>query len=698
MSSDLAIQVENVSKCYPIYDKPKDRLLQGIFHGKKQYFREFWALHDVSLEVKKGESVGIIGRNGSGKSTLLQIITGTLSPTSGTVRTDGRIGALLELGSGFNPEFTGRENVHLNGALLGLSREQIDEKFDLIASFAGIGKHMDQPVKTYSSGMLVRLAFAVQVQIEPDILIIDEALAVGDAVFQHKCARRLHELRERKVTLIFVSHDPGAVATFCDRGLLLDGGKSIAMGTAKEIIELYLARVKQELYVNGEVENKKKIGNALFADFIPGILGAGNSSISLESAFGRIGTAEARLQQISIYDEDGIAQINTICSGERFRLRTRIKANENIDHLTLCYRIDTLRGVQITGSTSNYDNFPFPLLTNGEYLDIDIELALPLKPDTYSLGLYLNRTPPGLPPVVLDGLETAAHIAITKGKEAPPSYLFDIFHRWQCVCADSDPAGRKAWQLEDKSWNICVRDSTFTVPDHWFWTQYADNWENDTFRVFQQYLHSGSKFADIGAWVGATAMFAAALGSNSIHAVEANPESAKFLNQLVKKNPILSEMLTVYNLCISEQPGIAEFGNADGSQATSSASSLRGKGFYVNTVRLYDFLRENMLLDASLIKIDIEGAETLIGPDLELLSKGFAPIFLSLHPPFWGEGKSMLPLYNAIALFQIKDSSGHLLSREEIERRCASVEKKPSWGTPFGNFFEILLLPKCIAD
>lgn len=256
MSSDeIAIRVEGLSKCYEIYANPRDRLkqfvmprLQGLAgQARKQYFREFWALKDVSFEIKKGETVGIIGRNGSGKSTLLQMICGTLNPTSGSIQTNGRIAALLELGSGFNPEFTGRENVYLNGAVLGLSSEEIDLRFDAIAAFADIGEFIDQPVKTYSSGMYVRLAFAVIAHVDAEILVIDEALAVGDAVFSQKCMRFLRKFRTEG-TLIFVSHDMGSVINLCERAVWLHHGQMRQMGASKEIAEAYLQYTLQEVY------------------------------------------------------------------------------------------------------------------------------------------------------------------------------------------------------------------------------------------------------------------------------------------------------------------------------------------------------------------------------------------------------------------------------------------------------------------
>lgn len=248
MSSEISIKVENLSKCYQIFGQPRDRLKQFVlprmqrFVGSspKQYCHEFWALKDVSFEVKKGETIGIIGRNGSGKSTLLQVICGTLSPTSGSATTSGRVAALLELGAGFNPEFTGRENLFLNAAILGLSREEIEERFDSIVAFADIGDFIERPVKTYSSGMYVRLAFAVQAQIDPDVLIVDEALAVGDARFQAKCFNRLRELRERGTSILLVTHSTEQVVTHCDRAILLEGGRQADEGAPRRVVNHYL--------------------------------------------------------------------------------------------------------------------------------------------------------------------------------------------------------------------------------------------------------------------------------------------------------------------------------------------------------------------------------------------------------------------------------------------------------------------------
>lgn len=267
MSSDAVIRVEHLSKCYQIYEQPRDRLKQFVLPRiqrafgmtEKGYFREFWALRDVSFEVKKGETVGIIGRNGSGKSTLLQLICGTLSPSSGTIETKGRIAALLELGSGFNPEFTGRENVFMNAAILGLSRQETEAKFEQIAAFADIGDFIERPVKTYSSGMLVRLAFSVAINIDPEILIVDEALSVGDELFQRKCFARIEAIRELGATIIFVSHAAAQVVELCDRAILVDAGEKLLDGLPKYVV----GRYQRLLYADDQrrQEIRRQIGN-----------------------------------------------------------------------------------------------------------------------------------------------------------------------------------------------------------------------------------------------------------------------------------------------------------------------------------------------------------------------------------------------------------------------------------------------------
>ncbi|MBN3906220.1 MAG: ABC transporter ATP-binding protein [Nostoc sp. NMS1] len=258
MGEEIAISLKNVSKCYKRYTRPADRLKE-ILLPERTYAQEFWALQDVSFQVMKGETIGIIGRNGAGKSTLLQMICGTLTPTSGVVQVNGRVAALLELGAGFNPEFTGRENVYMNGAIMGLSRQEVDNRFHQIAAFADIGDFIDQAVKTYSSGMYVRLAFASAIHIDPDILIVDEALAVGDMFFQAKCMARMRQMMETGVTVLFVSHDTSSVKSLCQRCAFLEKGKLLKIGKASEVVDTYISIVHSEM--NQELKQQVELIN-----------------------------------------------------------------------------------------------------------------------------------------------------------------------------------------------------------------------------------------------------------------------------------------------------------------------------------------------------------------------------------------------------------------------------------------------------
>jgi len=376
MSSEIAIKVENLSKCYQIYAQPHDRLKQSIYPslqrlaGKqpKQYFCEFWALNDVSFEIKKGETVGIIGRNGSGKSTLLQMICGTLNPTSGSIQTNGRIAALLELGSGFNPEFTGRENVYMNAAVLGLSREEIDVRFDDISAFADIGDFIDQPVKTYSSGMYVRLAFAVIAHVDADILVVDEALAVGDAFFTQKCMRFLREFMKNG-TVLFVSHDTGAIKNFCSSAVWLEKGIVIKEGSPKDVCELYL----QEFY---EAQQGKTSATKIKAqnnrDYSPPrkdqrleFINASNLRNDLHvfefnSEAASFGTGGAQITNVEFLDREG-STLAWVVGGEQVTLRIRAIAYDVLDAPIIGFVIKDRLGQMLFGENTYLSHVDTPL-------------------------------------------------------------------------------------------------------------------------------------------------------------------------------------------------------------------------------------------------------------------------------------------------------------------------------------------------
>lgn len=362
---EIAISVRNVGKCYQIYSKPQDRLKQTLFRGKRTYYREFWALQDIDFEIEKGESIGIVGRNGSGKSTLLQLIAGTVRPTHGKITVEGRVGALLELGSGFNPEYTGRENVYMLGAIIGFTRKQVEERFDDIAGFADIGDFIDQPVKTYSSGMFVRLAFSVQAQLEPEILIVDEALAVGDALFQKRCFARLEKLRSDGVTFLLVSHDQESVRTLTNRAILLEQGRMIEYGAPARVLLGYrsLLHEQETKYYKTAAANAKEAGAAQAAEASKAEEVDSDSLTGERISFGDL---DAKLEDVELLDAEGNAS-GTFAPGEMMRLRLKIRAMKDLTHLHAFVRIRSKEGIKIySWGTFNQDVAIWAGLTEGE--------------------------------------------------------------------------------------------------------------------------------------------------------------------------------------------------------------------------------------------------------------------------------------------------------------------------------------------
>jgi len=373
-SESLAINLSDVSKRYFVYERPLDRLKQMVvprlgraipvsnrWH-ERRYGNEFWALRDVNLEVARGESIGILGRNGSGKSTLLQIIAGTLPPTTGAVEVRGRVAALLELGSGFNPEFTGRENVAINGMILGLSEREINEKFDAIAAFADIGEFMEQPLKTYSSGMMLRLAFAVQTQIEPDILIVDEALAVGDALFQKRCISKMESLRSDGCTLIFVSHDQESVRTLTSRAILLRDGAVRSSGTSAEVVLDYRRQLHEDekAYFSKLAEDAAAVvARQAASDAGTGVAGGVAPEESSEPEVGssdlEFGDREAEVLEVSVLEQSG-EPTGYFYPRDSARIRVRCIARQALQHLNVNLRIRNKEGVKMySWGTLNQD-------------------------------------------------------------------------------------------------------------------------------------------------------------------------------------------------------------------------------------------------------------------------------------------------------------------------------------------------------
>lgn len=421
--TDIAIKVQNLSKCYHIYDNPRDRLKQFVaprlqrltWQNPKQYFREFWALKDVSFEIKKGETVGIIGRNGSGKSTLLQMICGTLTPTSGSIQTNGRIAALLELGSGFNPEFTGRENVYMNASVLGLSNKEIDERFDDIAAFADIGNFIEQPVKTYSSGMMVRLAFAVAIHVEPDILIVDEALSVGDAYFQAKCAKIIRNIIDKGATVLFVSHDTASVKSLCDRAILLDLGSNEYMGDVNTAVEKYYSALVASQRIEKEICHQKDNDKGGISKQVV------DEHFQSMASFQRIQNGAAEFLNVMILDDEGLS-IDSIMFGQKVTLRQIIKFNSSIPALGFAYHIRDKNGQDIVYSDTGIESDRhIQLAKKGSVYVLDWTFTVHLQEGNYVISSMASE------PIdlrvgcvnVVDFIPISAKFSVSNGKNKP---------------------------------------------------------------------------------------------------------------------------------------------------------------------------------------------------------------------------------------------------------------------------------------
>jgi len=380
------LSVRGVSKCYHMYDKPRDRLKQAVRGGVgrgKQYYREFWALKDVSFDLYPGEAIGVVGRNGSGKSTLLQIIAGTLSPTHGEVTVRGRISALLELGSGFNPEFTGRENVFLYGAILGIPRREMARRFDEIADFAEIGQFIEQPIKTYSSGMHARLAFSVAVSVNPDILILDEILAVGDIAFQQKCVSRMFKLVETGVTLLFVSHAPDSVKSICKKGLFLRDGKLAHLGTAEEAVDRYFNYVRDQ--VNEHAQHHQPVA---------ALTSSVQERTEVDGA-ARYGTGHMQVDAVRLLDDRGrIAEAFTY--GEHITVEVVVKALVELDKLDVHFAVRDSVGVDLFGTGTADERVHFPTLAAGSRTSVRFRFLNTLRGGSYGVSVTLSRLPENL--------------------------------------------------------------------------------------------------------------------------------------------------------------------------------------------------------------------------------------------------------------------------------------------------------------
>lgn len=416
MSPDLALSVDGVAKRFRTFGSSLDKMLEYLSFGLVRRHRTFHALNGVSFEVRRGECVGILGTNGSGKSTILQIVAGTMRPTAGTVSVRGRVAALLELGAGFSPDFTGRENALLNARLLGCDEEEAQRALSRIEAFADIGDHIMQPVRTYSSGMYVRLAFAVAAAVEPDVFIVDEALAVGDHAFQAKCFARLRELRDRGTTILFVSHDLQSVCDFCDRAVWMDRGAVRAEGDTKQVVDAYLTSLR--------ARNSRSAGPVPCAP--PPLLTRDQRSADLRGVGPRSGNGRLKIVGVEVRGSDPDPLSPPVDAKRPFDLVFTVEAGGAVARPNVWFRIAHLRGTTFMTAGSVANGFdPGPLET-GDRITVGFRMTLPIHHGIYAVGAYATDAAAERADDVLDGMETAFFLDVARHAGAPASHLLDL--------------------------------------------------------------------------------------------------------------------------------------------------------------------------------------------------------------------------------------------------------------------------------
>lgn len=385
--SEIAIRVDKVSKIYRLYDRQRDRLKDALNLTKKKCYREHFALDELDFEIKKGETVGIIGTNGSGKSTILKIITGVLNPSGGSVEVDGRISALLELGAGFNMEYTGIENVYLNGTMIGFTKEEIDERLSDILDFADIGDFVNQPVKTYSSGMFVRLAFAVAINIDPEILIVDEALSVGDSFFQSKCYHKFEEFKKIGKTILFVSHDLSSITKYCDRAILLNRGKKLFEGSPKEAVDLY-----KRVLVNQLEDSEEEGGGRLWEQT------AGDafwkSAMSINPEVLEYGSKKAEIIDFAFLDATGRCS-SIIEKGSEMTVKMKVLFHEDIEEPIFAFSFKNLLGIELCGTNTLFEKAEITPKSAGDVQVVSFKQNMDLQGGEYLLSLGCTGYPHG---------------------------------------------------------------------------------------------------------------------------------------------------------------------------------------------------------------------------------------------------------------------------------------------------------------
>lgn len=443
--AENAIEVRDVTKIYKLYEKPIDRLKESLHPSHKSYHKDFHALNGISFAVERGQTVGIIGTNGSGKSTILKIITGVLTPTSGEVKVDGKISALLELGAGFNSDYTGIENIYMNGTMMGYSRKEMDEKLQDILDFAEIGDFVYQPVKTYSSGMFVRLAFALAINVEPEILIVDEALSVGDVFFQSKCYRRMEEIRKSGTTILMVTHDMGSIIKYCDKVVLLNKGEFIAEGSAGKMVDMYkkilagqMDALEAELAEMNDfsgdkvvVAEKNEEGGSEASDAAAGEAKASGrsgkskedlmkSKLTINANRTEYGDGRAEIFDLGLLDERGNVT-NLLLKGEMFTIKERIRFNADIPAPIFTYTIKDKKGTDLTGTNTLYEGTDIKPVKKGDVYEVAFTQKMTLQGGEYLLSMSCTGFEEG-EHVVYHRLYDVANITVISNKNTVGVY------------------------------------------------------------------------------------------------------------------------------------------------------------------------------------------------------------------------------------------------------------------------------------
>lgn len=450
MAAEYAIEIKDVTKIYRLYEKPIDRLKESLNIGHKEYHKDFYALSNISFSVEKGQTIGIIGTNGSGKSTILKIITGVLTPTSGQVKVDGTISALLELGAGFNMDYTGIENIYMNGTMMGFSRKEMEAKLQDILEFADIGDFVYQPVKTYSSGMFVRLAFALAINVEPEILIVDEALSVGDVFFQSKCYRRMDEIRKNGTTIVMVTHDMGSIIKYCDKVVLLNRGEFIAEGSAGKMVDMYkkilagqMEALREELAQMSDFSGEKVV----LAEMGGGE--AGEDSASADKASGpslmrnkltvnlnreEYGDGRAEIFDMGLIDQRGNIT-NLLLKGESFTIKEKIRFNDAIQAPIFTYTIKDKKGNDLTGTNTLFEGTDIKPVKKGDVYEVAFTQKMTLQGGEYLLSMSCTGFENG-EHVVYHRLYDVVNITVISNKNTVGVY--DMEPEVEAVLVDAD--------------------------------------------------------------------------------------------------------------------------------------------------------------------------------------------------------------------------------------------------------------------